>query len=112
MIFTTCGKLCKISFDFNNEPLTKLSSVVGLKSERKDLNAFTFVNYGDRKQETHSILLICGLRLLLRKTRLLIHLNHREYIFLRTSSAQDLNSSSLFVYKAWSWKKGRSRKQK
>ena len=50
---TTFGKLCKISFDFNNEPATKLSSVVGLKSERKDLNAFTFVNYGDRKQETH-----------------------------------------------------------
>ena len=50
---TTCCKLCKISFDFNDEPLTKLSSVVGLKSERKDLNAFDSVNYGDRKQETH-----------------------------------------------------------
>ena len=34
---------------------------------------------------------------LLRKTRLLIDLNHCEYIFLRTSSAQDLNSSSLFT---------------
>ena len=31
------------------------------------------------------------------KTRLLIDLNHCEYIFLRTSSAQDLNSSSLFT---------------
>ena len=30
------------------------------------------------------------------KTRLLIDLNHCEYIFLRTSSAQDSNSFSLF----------------
>ena len=37
----------KISFDINNEPLTKLSSVVGLKSEWKDLKDFKFVNYGD-----------------------------------------------------------------
>ena len=33
----------------------------------------------------------------LHKTRLLIDLNHCEYIFLRTSSAQDLNSISLFT---------------
>ena len=31
----------------------------------------------------------------IRKTRLPIDLNHREYIFLRTSSAQDSNSFSL-----------------
>ena len=49
-----------------------------------------------KKREAQVQVLLCNY-FLLHKTRLLIDLNHCEYIFLRTSSAQDLNSFSLFT---------------